>query len=39
VQGLEGRHFGLTSDDLDLVASWRSYLDAPERYLRHLLTD
>jgi predicted ATPase len=26
-------------DDLDLVASWRSYLDAPDRYLRHLLTD
>jgi predicted ATPase len=26
-------------DDLDLVASWRSYLDSPERYLRHLLTD
>jgi predicted ATPase len=26
-------------DDLDLVASWRSYLEAPDRYLRHLLTD
>lgn len=26
-------------DELDLVASWRSYLDAPDRYLRHLLTD
>jgi predicted ATPase len=23
-------------DDSDLVASWRSFLDAPERYLRHL---
>jgi predicted ATPase len=28
-----------TYDDLDLVASWRSYLEAPTRYLRHLLTD
>lgn len=26
-------------DDLELVSSWRSYLDCPERYLRHLLTD
>jgi predicted ATPase len=26
-------------DDLDLVANWRSYLEAPERYLRHLLSD
>jgi predicted ATPase len=25
--------------DLDLVASWRSYLDSPERYLRHLLDE
>ena len=24
-------------DDLDLVRDWRSYLDAPDRYLRHLL--
>ncbi|GAB3393908.1 AAA family ATPase [Humibacter soli] len=24
-------------DDLELVQHWRSYLDAPERYLRHLL--
>jgi predicted ATPase len=24
-------------DDLDLVANWRSYLDAPQRYLRHIL--
>jgi predicted ATPase len=24
-------------DELDLVQTWRSYLDAPERYLRHLL--
>jgi predicted ATPase len=24
-------------DELDLVANWRSYLDAPERYLRHIL--
>ena len=24
-------------DDLDLVNSWRAYLAAPERYLRHLL--
>lgn len=23
-------------DDIDLVANWRSYLEAPERYLRHL---
>lgn len=23
-------------EDLDLVANWRSFLDAPERYLRHL---
>jgi len=28
-----------TYDDLDLVANWRSYLDAPTRYLRHLLPD
>jgi predicted ATPase len=25
--------------DLDLVQTWRSYLDAPGRYLRHLLDD
>ena len=24
-------------DDLELVRHWRSYLDAPQRYLRHLL--
>ncbi|WP_370327144.1 AAA family ATPase [Euzebya sp.] len=24
-------------DDLELVAHWRGYLEAPERYLRHLL--
>jgi len=24
-------------DDLDLVRDWRAFLDAPERYLRHLL--
>ncbi|GAB3599974.1 AAA family ATPase [Microbacterium tumbae] len=24
-------------EDLDLVSHWRSFLDAPERYLRHLL--
>ena len=26
-------------EDLDLVAHWRSYLAAPQRYLRHLLED
>lgn len=26
-------------EDLDLVASWRSYLDSPGRYLRHLLDE
>ena len=26
-------------DDLELVAQWRSYLDSPDRYLRHLLAD
>jgi predicted ATPase len=26
-------------EDLDLVQTWRSYLDAPGRYLRHLLDD
>ncbi|MGH9034965.1 MAG: AAA family ATPase, partial [Acidimicrobiia bacterium] len=26
-------------EDLDLVQTWRSYLDAPGRYLRHLLED
>ncbi|HEV7686976.1 MAG TPA: ATP-binding cassette domain-containing protein [Acidimicrobiia bacterium] len=26
-------------DDLDLVVNWRSYLDSPDRFLRHLLTD
>jgi len=25
-------------DRLELVAHWRSYLEAPERYLRHVLT-
>ena len=24
-------------DDLELVAGWRSFLDSPGRYLRHLL--
>ena len=24
-------------DDLDLVSQWKSYLDAPQRYLRHIL--
>jgi predicted ATPase len=22
--------------DLDLISNWRSFLDSPERYLRHL---
>ncbi|KSW18568.1 AAA family ATPase [Cellulomonas sp. B6] len=26
-------------DELDLVTSWRGFLDAPERYLRHVLAD
>ncbi|MBO3087937.1 AAA family ATPase [Cellulomonas dongxiuzhuiae] len=26
-------------EDLDLVVGWRGFLDAPERYLRHVLTD
>ena len=26
-------------DDLDLVRSWRGFLDAPQRYLRHLLVE
>ena len=26
-----------SADALDLVANWRSYLEAPERFLRHLL--
>lgn len=26
-------------EDLDLVAHWRGYLDSPQRYLRHLLTE
>ncbi|MCU1479862.1 MAG: family ATPase [Subtercola sp.] len=26
-------------DDLDLVRTWRSFLDSPERYLRHLAVD
>lgn len=26
-------------DDLDLVHHWKSYLDAPQRYLRHALAD
>ncbi len=26
-------------EDLDLVQTWRSYLEAPERFLRHLLDD
>jgi predicted ATPase len=24
-------------DELELVANWKSYLDAPQRYLRHIL--
>ena len=24
-------------DELDLLRNWRGFLDAPERYLRHLL--
>lgn len=28
-----------TWEDLELVRHWRSYLNAPERYLRHLLDD
>jgi predicted ATPase len=26
----------VTYDETDLVTSWRSFLDSPERYLRHL---
>jgi predicted ATPase len=26
----------VTYDETDLVMSWRSFLDSPERYLRHL---
>ncbi|HEY3510240.1 MAG TPA: AAA family ATPase, partial [Kribbella sp.] len=26
-----------TWDDLQLVQNWKSYLQAPERYLRHVL--
>ncbi len=26
-----------TFDELDLVRDWRAFLDAPDRYLRHLL--
>jgi predicted ATPase len=26
-------------DELTLVRNWRGYLDAPQRYLRHLLAD
>ena len=28
-----------TWDDLELVARWRTFLDSPDRYLRHLLAD
>ena len=28
---------GAAYDDLDLVRHWRSYLDEPMRYLRHVL--
>ena len=28
-----------TWDELELVHHWKAYLDAPQRYLRHLLTD
>lgn len=36
---LEVGEWGIRSsayDDLDLVRNWRAFLDAPERYLRHL---
>lgn len=26
-------------DDLDLVRNWRAFLDAPERYLRHIISE
>jgi hypothetical protein len=26
-------------DDLEMVQSWRSFLEAPPRYLKHLLDD
>lgn len=26
-------------EDLELVTHWRAYLDAPMRYLRHVLDD
>ena len=28
---------GAAWEDLEIVRHWRSFLDAPERYLRHLL--
>jgi predicted ATPase len=28
-----------TFDELELVDSWRSFLQAPDRYLRHLLSE
>lgn len=28
-----------SADDLELVQEWRAFLDAPERFLRHLLDD
>lgn len=39
---LEVGEWGLRAseyDELDMVQSWRSFLDAPGRYLRHLTTD
>ncbi|MDR6637685.1 hypothetical protein [Paenarthrobacter nitroguajacolicus] len=38
-QILEAGQWGLRPrkwDDLDLITNWRSFLDAPERYLQHL---
>ena len=26
-------------DDLTLVRNWRAFLDAPERYLRHIIAE
>jgi hypothetical protein len=28
-----------SADDLELVHEWRAFLDAPQRFLRHLLDD
>jgi predicted ATPase len=38
-QILEVGSWGLRSqawEDLDLITNWRSFLDSPERYLRHI---